>query len=81
MIRTIAPLNHSRKQLIGEKQRMKKFGITAALVSGLTAAVVGLAAPASAGIDHHIWVHQQHQKAQAPQVDNTVKNTSVRTGH
>lgn len=56
---------------------MKKFGLTAIAASGLAAAVLGLAAPASAGVDHHLWVHQQHQRAQVPQVDNTVKHTSI----
>ncbi|OBG85110.1 hypothetical protein A5699_25195 [Mycobacterium sp. E802] len=56
---------------------MKKFGFTAIAASGLAAAVLGLAVPASAGVDHHIWVHQLHQKAQVPQVDNTVKHTSI----
>ncbi|MCV7067641.1 hypothetical protein H7H51_21690 [Mycolicibacterium farcinogenes] len=57
---------------------MKKLGLTAVIASALATAVVGLAAPASAGIDHHLWVHQQHQKAQVPQVDNTVRHTSIR---
>ncbi|MGW4098399.1 hypothetical protein [Mycobacterium sp. NPDC004974] len=56
---------------------MKKFGITALFVSGLATALLGLASPASAGVDHHLWVHQMHQKATAPQVDTTVKHTNV----
>jgi len=56
---------------------MKKLGIPAVLVSGLATALVGMAAPASAGVDHHLWVHQMHQRATAPQVDTTVKHTNV----
>ncbi|WP_197508289.1 MULTISPECIES: hypothetical protein [unclassified Mycobacterium] len=51
---------------------MKKLGFTAVIASALATAVVGFAAPASAGIDHHIWVHQQHQSATVPQVDHSV---------
>jgi hypothetical protein len=51
---------------------MKKFGFTAIIASGLAATVVGLAAPASAGIDHHSWLNNVNQHATAPQVDNTV---------
>lgn len=47
------------------------------LVSGVATALVGLSAPASAGVDHHLWVHQMHQKATAPQVDTTVKQSTV----
>ncbi|QZH61975.1 hypothetical protein K1X22_09875 [Mycolicibacterium farcinogenes] len=56
---------------------MRKFGIPAVLVSGLATTLLGLAAPASAGVDHHLWVHQMHQKATVPQVDTTVKHTNV----
>ncbi|MDV3123297.1 hypothetical protein M1247_00075 [Mycobacterium sp. 21AC1] len=51
---------------------MKKLGFTAVIASGLAAAVVGLAAPASAGVDHHTWLDQVGQHATAPQVDTTV---------
>ncbi|MDV3123296.1 hypothetical protein M1247_00070 [Mycobacterium sp. 21AC1] len=55
---------------------MKKFGIATGLAgiigSALAAAVVGLAAPASAGVDHHSWLNQVTQRATAPQVDTTV---------
>lgn len=53
---------------------MKKNATIAALIaSGLTAAVVGLAAPASADIGHHDWVvGSGQQTAQTPSVDTTV---------
>lgn len=58
---------------------MKKIGFAAIVASGLGAAVVGLAAPASADVSHHMWVHQMHQKASAPHVDTTPKHTAIRT--
>ena len=51
---------------------MKKLGIAALVANGLAAAVVGLAAPASADYSHHDWVNNIHPQAQAPQVDNSV---------
>ncbi|AKS31723.1 hypothetical protein [Mycolicibacterium goodii] len=55
---------------------MKKFGvvtgITAAVASGLAAAVVGLAAPASADVSHHYWVNNMGQQVNVPHVDTTV---------
>lgn len=51
---------------------MKKFGFTAVLASGLAAAVLGLAAPASAGVDHHSWLDQIGPHVTVPQVDTTV---------
>ena len=37
---------------------MKKFGFASIVASGLAAAVLGLAAPAQAGLSHNIWVNQ-----------------------
>jgi hypothetical protein len=51
---------------------MKKFGIASIVASGLAAAVVGLAAPASAGVDHHAWLDQISPTVNVPQVDTTV---------
>lgn len=51
---------------------MKKFGFIAIVASGLAAAVLGLAGPASADVGHHDWVGQIGQHASAPQVDTTV---------
>ena len=51
---------------------MKKLGIAGIITSGLVAAVVGLAAPASAGVDHHGWLHDIQHHATAPQVDTSV---------
>ena len=58
---------------------MKKIGISALLAGGLATAVLGFAAPASAGVDRHLWLDQIHPKATAPQVDNTVRHTSINT--
>lgn len=51
---------------------MKKLGFTAVMVGGMATAVLGLAGPASAGVDHHAWLDQVHHHATAPQVDTTV---------
>ncbi len=51
---------------------MKKFGIASIMASAMAAAVVGLAAPAQAGIDHHVWLDQINHSASVPQVDTTV---------
>lgn len=51
---------------------MKKFGIAAAVASGLTAAVIGLAGPAQADVGHHAWVDIVQQQASVPQVDTSV---------
>ncbi len=64
---------------------MKKFGIAAAAASALTAAIVGLAAPAvaqasplvssttiSAGVDHRTWIDVLQPSVNVPQVDSTV---------
>jgi hypothetical protein len=67
---------------------MKKFGFAAIAASGLAAAVLGLAAPASATVatglnsttistdlDHHDWVHQIGPDVYIPQVDTSVQQS------
>jgi hypothetical protein len=51
---------------------MKKFGFATLIASGLTAAFLGLAGPASAGVDHLDWLNDINQHANVPQVDNGV---------
>jgi hypothetical protein len=54
---------------------MKKFGFASIIASGLTAAFLGFAAPASAGIDHLGWLNDIHQHASAPQVSSSVQQS------
>ena len=42
---------------------MKKFGFASIVASGLAAAVLGLAAPAQAGLSHNIWVNHHTARA------------------
>ncbi|MGV0810718.1 hypothetical protein ABQF34_02030 [Mycolicibacterium boenickei] len=55
---------------------MKKFGIRAGIstvvASGLAAAVLGLAGPASADVAHHSWLDQIGPHVTVPHVDTTV---------
>ena len=51
---------------------MMKFGFASAVFSVLAAALLGLAAPASADLGHHAWVSQMGSPATAPHVDTTV---------
>jgi hypothetical protein len=51
---------------------MKKFGIATMLASGITAAVLGLAGPATADVGHHDWVGDIHPTATVPSVDTSV---------
>jgi hypothetical protein len=55
---------------------MKKFGFAAGFASivttGLAAAVLGLSAPASAGVDHYGWLDQIGPHVTVPHVDTTV---------
>ncbi|GAB7071384.1 hypothetical protein JCM12141A_56730 [Mycolicibacterium hodleri] len=53
---------------------MKKFSIASIVASGFAAALFGLAAPASADIDHHQWVNDIQQRATVGQVTSTVGN-------
>jgi hypothetical protein len=57
---------------------MKKFGFAAVIASGLTAAVIGLAAPAQAAVQiktdlgHHAWVDILQPQVNVPHVDASV---------
>lgn len=51
---------------------MKKFGFSAVLASGLAAAALGLAGPASADVSHLAWLDQVGQHVTVPHVDTTV---------
>ena len=51
---------------------MKKFGFASIIASGLAAAVLGLAAPAQADLDHYTWVNQTGPSATVHQADTTV---------
>jgi hypothetical protein len=55
-----------------EGTNMKKFGFATLAASGLAAAAIGLAGPASADIVHHDWVHDIQQQVTVPQVDTSV---------
>ncbi|MGV0810413.1 hypothetical protein ABQF34_00475 [Mycolicibacterium boenickei] len=73
---------------------MKKFGFAVIAASGLSAAVLALAAPASAaepahiaapsavtissGVDHLDWLDQIHPKPVVPKVDTTVRHSGAR---
>ncbi|MDR3663534.1 MAG: hypothetical protein P4L86_24650 [Mycobacterium sp.] len=54
---------------------MKKLGLVAVLANGVAAAVLGLAAPASADVAHHDWIYNVQPHVSAPQVDNTVHHS------
>ena len=54
---------------------MKKFGFATIAASGLAAAIVGFAAPAQAGIDHHDWLHNIQPQVTVPQVDTSVQQS------
>ena len=54
---------------------MKKFGFATIIASGLAAAVLGLAGPASADVGHHDWVHDIQPQVSVPQVDNSVQQS------
>lgn len=51
---------------------MKKFGFASIVASGMAATVLGLAAPAQAGIDHHTWLDEIQPTATVPYTDTTV---------
>ena len=53
---------------------MKKFSIASIVASGFAAALLGLAAPASADIDHHQWVNDIQQRASVGSVTSIVGN-------
>jgi hypothetical protein len=52
---------------------MKKFGFASIVATGFAAAVLGLAGPANAGIDHHQWIQDIQQQATSSPV-STVGN-------
>ena len=57
---------------------MKKFGFASIVASGLAAAVLGLAAPAQAGLSHNIWVnHHYGSSVTVPHVDTIVHQRTV----
>jgi hypothetical protein len=51
---------------------MKKFGFATIVASGLAAAVVGLAAPALADVNHQSFINDITQTVSVPHVDTTV---------
>lgn len=53
---------------------MKKFGIASAVAAGFAAALFGLAAPASADVEHHQWVHDIQPTATVGAVTSTIGN-------
>ncbi len=53
---------------------MKKFGFASAIATGFATVLLGLAAPAQAGIDHHDWVHDIQQQATVGSVTSTFGN-------
>jgi hypothetical protein len=54
---------------------MKKLGFATIIASALTAAVVGLAGPATADVGHHDWVHDIQPSVSVPQVDTSVQHS------
>jgi hypothetical protein len=50
---------------------MKKFGFASIAAAALTAATLGLAAPAQADLIHHSWIHEIQPTVSVPQVDMT----------
>jgi hypothetical protein len=56
---------------------MRKFGfatISATVVTGFAAALIGLAGPAAADSTHHDWIHDIQQQATVGAVTATVGN-------
>lgn len=56
---------------------MKNFGFATAataIATGFAAALIGLAAPANAGIDHHSWIQDIQQQAEVGSATSTVGN-------
>ena len=51
---------------------MKKFGFATVIAGGFTAAMLGLAGPAQAGVDHLGWLNDVHPQVSVPQVDSGV---------
>ncbi|HYO04112.1 MAG TPA: hypothetical protein VET27_20475 [Mycobacterium sp.] len=56
---------------------MKKFGfasMASIAATGFAAALFGLAAPASADVDHHQWINDIQQRATVGTVTSTIGN-------
>jgi hypothetical protein len=56
---------------------MKGIGFTTiagTIVAGFAAALIGLAAPANAGVDHQQWLNEIQQKATVGAATSTVGN-------
>jgi hypothetical protein len=51
---------------------MKKYGIAAIGASALTAAFLGLAAPAQADVEHRYWIDIIQPQVSVPHVDTSV---------
>ncbi|BBX00244.1 hypothetical protein [Mycolicibacterium moriokaense] len=51
---------------------MKRFGIVTVVASGLAAALIGLAGPAQADSEHHVWLDRISPTVNVPHVDTTV---------
>jgi hypothetical protein len=51
---------------------MKKLGFAAIVASGMAAAVLGLAGPAQADIDHRAFINDITPTVVVPHVDTTV---------
>jgi hypothetical protein len=54
---------------------MKKIGFAAIVASGLSAAIIGLAGPAQADVEHHQWLDRIHPVVVVPHVDTTVQQS------
>jgi hypothetical protein len=50
----------------------KKTTIAGIVATGFAAAVLGLAAPANAGIDHHTWINDIQQHGNVGSAQSTV---------
>jgi hypothetical protein len=51
---------------------MKKLGFATIAATGLAAAIIGFAGPASADIGHHDWVNNTQHMVNVPQVNTNV---------
>ena len=51
---------------------MTKYAITTAIAGAMTAAVLGLAAPAQADLGHNDWVTNNGPSVTVPHVDTSV---------
>jgi len=54
---------------------MKKLGFATIIARGMTAAVLGLAGPATADVGHHDWVNNVQPSVSIPQVDTSVQQS------